>query len=144
MAGEGESKIVATTPAMTPPATLPAVNSPIPATEASMEDVATFVQPLAMIPAEGNSGGPVGATLGSADLPGRLTRGRDIQRPRSATRSTSPLKIAGSMARAHSPYGSPPKEAPAPSRPIVQQLFKDGAATGPPVSSQIARTAPVT
>ena len=93
MAGKGEPKTVATTPAMTPPATLPAVNSPIPATEASMEDVATFVQPLAMIPAEGNSGGPVGATLRSADLPGRPTRGRDIHRPRSAARSPSPLKI---------------------------------------------------
>ena len=67
MAGEGESKTVATTRAMTPPATLPVVNSPIPTTEASMEDVATFVQPLAMIPAAGNSGGPVGATLQSAD-----------------------------------------------------------------------------
>ena len=49
MAGKGESKTVATTPAMTPPATLPAINTPTPATEASMEDVATFVQPLAMI-----------------------------------------------------------------------------------------------
>jgi len=67
MAGKGESKTIATTPAMTPPATLPAINTPTPATEASMEDVATFVQPLAMIPAEGNSGGPVGATLRSAD-----------------------------------------------------------------------------
>ena len=66
MAGEGESKTVATTPAMTPLVTLPTVNSPIPATEASMEDVATFVQPLAMIPAEENSGGPVGATLRTA------------------------------------------------------------------------------
>ena len=94
MANKGESKTVATTPAMTPPATLPAVNPPIPATEASMEDVATFVQPLAMIPAEGNSGGPVGATLRSADLPGQPTRGRDIQHPRSAAHSPSPLKIA--------------------------------------------------
>ena len=67
MAGKGESKTVATTPAMTPPATLPAINTPTPATEASMEDMATFVQPLAMIPAEGNSGGPVGTTLWSAD-----------------------------------------------------------------------------
>ena len=144
MAGKGESKTVATTPAMTPPATLPAINSPIPATKASMEDMATFVQPLAMIPAEGNSGGPVGATLRSADLPGRPTRGRDIQCPRSAPRSPSPLKIARSRARAHSPYGRPSKEAPAPSRPIVQQLFKDGAAIGPPASPQIARAAPVT
>ena len=119
MAGKGESKTVATTPAMTPPATLPAVNSPIPATKASMEDVATFVQPLAMIPAEGNSGGPVGATLWSADLSGRPTRGSDIHRPCSAARSPSPLKIARSRARAHSPYGRPSKEAPAPSRPIV-------------------------
>ena len=78
MAGKGESKTVATTPAMTPPVTLPAINTPIPATEAPMEDVATFVQPLAMIPAEGNSGGPVGANLRSADLPSRPTRGRDI------------------------------------------------------------------
>ena len=75
MAGKGESKIVATTPAMTPPATLPAIKTPTPATEASMEDVATFMQPLAMIPAEGNSGGPVGATLRSADLPSWPTRG---------------------------------------------------------------------
>ena len=67
MAGKGESKTIATTPAITPPATLPAVNSAIPATEVSMEDVATFVQPLAMIPAEGNSGGPVGTTLRLAD-----------------------------------------------------------------------------
>ena len=44
----------------------------------------------------------------------------------------------------HSPYGRPSKEALAPSRPIVQQLFKDGAATGPPASPQIARAAPVT
>ena len=49
MAGKGESKTVATKPAMTPPATLPEINTPTPATEASMEDVATFVQPLAMI-----------------------------------------------------------------------------------------------
>ena len=34
---------------MTPPATLPEINTPTPATEASMEDVVTFVQPLAMI-----------------------------------------------------------------------------------------------
>ena len=119
MAGEGESKTVATTLAMTPPVTLPAINTPTPATEASMEDVATFVQPLAMIPAEGNSGGPVGTTLQSADLPGRPTRGRDIQCPRSAIRFPSPLKIARSRARAHSPYGRPSKEAPAPSRLIV-------------------------
>jgi len=143
MAGEGESKTIATTLAMTPPATLPVVNSPIPATEASMEDVATFVQPLAMIPAKGNSGGPVGTTLRSADLPGRPTRGRDIHRPRSAARSPSPLKIARSRACAHSPYVRPSKEASAPLRPIVQRLFKDGTATGPPVSPQIARTAPV-
>ena len=143
MAGEGESKTIATTPAMTPPATLPAVNSPIPATEASMEDVATFVQPLAMIPAEGNSGGSVGATLRSADLPSRLTRGRDIQHPRSAARSPSPLKIARSRARAHSPYGRPSREAPASSRSIVQQLFKDGAATESPVLPQTAQVAPV-
>ena len=75
IANKGESKTVATTPAMTPPATLLAINTPTPTTEASMEDVATFVQPLAMILAEGNSGGPVGATLRSADLPGRPTRG---------------------------------------------------------------------
>ena len=144
MAGKGEPKTVATTPAMTPPATLPAINSPTPATEATMEDAVTFVQPLAMVPAEGNNGGPVGATLRSADLPGRPTRGHDIQRPRSAARSPSPLKIARSRARVHSPYGRPSKEAPAPSWPIVQQLFKDGAATGPPASPQIARAAPVT
>ena len=143
MVGEGESKTVATTPAMTPPATLPVVNSPIPSTEASMEDVTTFVQPLAMIPAEGNSGGPVGATLRSADLPGQLTRGRDIHRPRSAACSPSPLKIARSRARVHSPYGRPSREAPASSRPIVQQLFKDGAATRSPVLPQTARFAPV-
>ena len=52
MAGKGES----TTPAMTPPETLPAINTPTPATEETMEDVATFVQPLAMVPAEGNCG----------------------------------------------------------------------------------------
>jgi len=86
----------------------------------------------------------VGATLRSDDLPGRPTRGRDIHRPRSVARSPSPLKIGRSRARAHSPYGRPSKEAPAPSRPIVQQLFKDGAATGPPASPQIARAAPVT
>ena len=86
----------------------------------------------------------MGATLRSADLPGRPTRGRDIQRPRSAVRSPSSLKIARSRARAHSPYGRPSKEAPAPSRPIVQQLFKDGAAIGPPASPQIAWAAPVT
>ena len=144
MVGEGESKTVATTPAMSPPATLPAINTPTPATEASMEDVATFVQPLAMIPAEGNSRGPMGVTLRSADLPGRLTRGSDIQRPHSAARSPSPLKIARSRARAHSPYGRPSREAPVSSRPIVQQLFKDGAATESPVLPQTARVAPVT
>jgi len=78
MAGKGEPKSVATTPAMTPPATLLAINTLTLATEATMEDMATFVQPLAMVPAEGNSGGPVGATLRSADLLGLLTRGRDI------------------------------------------------------------------
>ena len=46
-----------------------------------MEDVATFVQPLAMVPAEGNSRGSEGATLQSADLPGRPTSARDIQPP---------------------------------------------------------------
>ena len=143
MAGKGESKSVATTPAMTPPATLPAINTPTPATEATMEDVATFVQPLAMVPPEGNSGGPEGATLRLADLPGRPARGRDIHRPRSAARSPSPFKIARSKARAHSPYERPSKEAPASSRPIVQQLFKDGAATGSPVPPQTARVAPV-
>ena len=143
MAGKGESKTVATTPTMTPPVTLPAINTPTPATEASMEDMATFVQPLAMIPAEGNSGGPVGTTLRSANLPSRPTRGRDIQRPGSAARSPSPLKIARSKARAHSPYGRPSREAPSSSRPIVQQLFKDGAATESPVLPQTARVAPV-
>ena len=44
MAGKGEPKTVATTPAMTPPATLPAINTPTPATEAIMEDVATSTQ----------------------------------------------------------------------------------------------------
>ena len=67
MAGKGKPKTVATTPAMTPPATLPAVNTLIPATEVTMEDTATFVQPLAMVLAEGNSEGPVGVTLRSAD-----------------------------------------------------------------------------
>ena len=143
MAGKGEPKTVASTPAMTPPATLPAINTPTPATEASMEDVATIVQPLAMISAEGNSGGPVGATLRSADLPGRPTRGHDIQGPRSAARSPSALKIARSRARAHSPYVRPSREAPASSRPIVQQLFKDGAGTGSPVLPQTAWVAPV-
>ena len=96
MAGKGESKTVATTSAMTPPATLPAVNSPIPATKASMEDMATFVQPLAMIPAEGNSGGPVGATLRSTDLPGRPTRGGDIHRP-------APLHVPPRLSRLQDP-----------------------------------------
>ena len=85
----------------------------------------------------------MGATPRSADLPGRPTRGHDIQRPRAAARSPSPLKIARSRARAHSPYGRPSREAPASSRPIVQQLFKDGAATESPVLSQTARVAPV-
>ena len=143
MAGKGDPKTVATTPATTHPANPPAINTPNPATEATMEDAATFVQPLAMVPDEGSSGGPVGATLRSADLPGRPTRGRDIQRPRSASRSPSPLKIARSRARAQSLYGRPSKEAPAPSRPIVQQLFKDRAATGSPALPQIVRTAPV-
>jgi hypothetical protein len=143
MADKGESKTLAITQAMTPPATLLAINTPTPTTEASMEDVASFVQPLAMILAKGNSGGSVGATLRSADLPSQLTRGRDIQRPRSAARSPSPLKIARSRARAHSPYGRPSREAPASSRQIVQQLFKDGATIESPVLPQTARVAPV-
>ena len=120
MAGEGNPKTVATTPATTHPANPPAINAPNSPTEAMMEDAATFMQPLAMVPAEGSSGGPVGATLRSAELPGRPTRGRDIQCPRSAARSPSPLKIARSRARAQSPYGRPSKEAPAPSRSVVQ------------------------
>ena len=67
MAGKGEPKTVATTSAMTPPATLVAINTPTPVTKATMGDTATFVQPLAMVPAEGNSGRPVGATLRSVD-----------------------------------------------------------------------------
>jgi len=78
MAGEGNPKTVDTTPATTHPATLPAINAPNPAAEAMLEDEATFVQPLAMVPAEGSNGGPVGATLRSADLPSHPTRGRDI------------------------------------------------------------------
>ena len=143
MAGKGDPKTVVTMPAMTHLVTRPAINTPNSTTEATMEEAATFMQSLAMVPAEGSSGGPVGATLRSADLPSRPTRGRDIQRPCSATRSPSPLKIARSRARAHSPYGRPSKEAPASSRPIVQQLFKDGAATGSPVPPQTARVAPV-
>jgi len=42
MAGKGEPKTVATTPVMTPPATLRAVNPPTHAAEATMEDVAAF------------------------------------------------------------------------------------------------------
>ena len=71
MAGKGDPKTIATTPAVTHPANPLAINAPNFATEAMMEDEATFVQPLAMVPAEGSSGGPVGSTL-------RPTRGRDI------------------------------------------------------------------
>src|SRR6185436_10403161 len=98
MAGKGDPKTVATTPATTHPANPPAINAPNSATDAMMQDAATFVQPLAMVPVEGSSGGPVGATLRSAELPGRPTRGHDIHRPRSAARSPSPLKIARSRA----------------------------------------------
>ena len=85
----------------------------------------------------------MGATLWSTDLPGRPTRGRDIQCPRNAACSPSPLNIARSRALAHSPSGRPSKEVPALSKPIVQQLFKDGVATGSPAPPQIARTASV-
>ena len=69
---------------------------PTPVTEASMEDVATFVQPLAMIPTEGNSGGPVGATLRSADLPG--------QRPEGATSTApAPLHVPPRLSRLQGP-----------------------------------------
>ena len=120
MAGEGNPKTVATTPATTHPPNPPAINAPNSTTEAMMEDVSTFVQPLAMVSVEGSSGGPVGATLRLAELPGRPTRGHDIQCPRSAACSPSPLKIARSRACAQSPYGRPSKEAPAPSSPVVQ------------------------
>ena len=143
MAGKGEPKTVATTPVMTPPATLPAVNPPTPAAEATMEEVAVFVQPLAMIPAEGSSGGPVGATHRSADQPGRPTRERDIHRHCSAAWSPLPLKIAKSRARTYSLYRRPSKETPSPLRSIAKQLFKDGAATESPVLPHTARVAPV-
>ena len=67
MAGEGNPKTVATTPAATHPASPLAIDAPNPATEAMLEDEVTFVQPLAMIPVEGSSGGLVGATHRSAD-----------------------------------------------------------------------------
>ena len=44
MAGKGESKTVATTPAMTHLASPPAINTPNSTAEATMEDAATFVQ----------------------------------------------------------------------------------------------------
>jgi len=100
MAGEENPKTVATTPAATHPASPAPSEALIPAIEAMLKDEATFVQPLAMIPATGSGGGPVGATHRSADHPGRPTRGRDIHRPGFTARSPSPLKIGKSRARA--------------------------------------------
>ena len=51
MAGKGDPKTVATTPATSHPVNPPAINTPNSATEAMMEDKATFMQPLAMAPA---------------------------------------------------------------------------------------------
>ena len=67
MAGEGNPKTVATTPPATHQAIPPAINATIFATKVMLEDEATIMQPLAMVPAEGSSRGPVGATLRSAD-----------------------------------------------------------------------------
>jgi len=51
MAGKGDPKTVATTPATSHPVNPPAINTPNSATEAMMDDKATFVQPLEMVPA---------------------------------------------------------------------------------------------
>jgi len=69
MASEGNLKSVATSPAAARPASPPPFGAPIPAADAMVEDEATFVQPLAMIPATGSSVGPVGATHRPADHP---------------------------------------------------------------------------
>ena len=100
MAGQGNPKTVATTPAATRLASPPPSGALNPAAEAMLEDEATFVQPLAMVLAEGSSGGPMGATHRSADQPGRPTRERDIHRHCSAAWSPLPLKIVKSRAHA--------------------------------------------
>ena len=56
MAGEGTPKSLTTTPAAARSAILPPSDAPIPAADAMVEDEATFVQPLAMIPSKGSVG----------------------------------------------------------------------------------------
>jgi len=64
MAGEGTPKSSTTTPVATRSTVLPPSNELIPAADAMVEDQATFVQPLAMVPSSRNNGGPVGANQG--------------------------------------------------------------------------------
>jgi len=129
MAGEGNPKPVAIAPTAASPAIPSHSNAPNPTADTMMEDEAIFVQPLAMVPATGNSGRPVGATHWSADHPGRPTKGRDTQWPRSAARSPSPIKRGRSGARAQSPYKRQPKEIPPSWKPIAKQLFNEDVAT---------------
>ena len=143
MAGEGNPKTIATTPAVTHPASPLPSGAPIPAADAMLEDEATFVQPMAVIPAMGSSGGPVSAAQRSADHPSRPTRGHDTHRPCSAARSLSPLKMGKPSARAQSPYRRPSTDIPSPWKPLAKQLFKEGAATGSSVPPQDAPTSPM-
>ena len=143
MASEGNPKSVATTPAVARPASPPPSNAPIPATDVMVEVEATFVRPLAMIPAIGSSERPVGAAHWSADHPGRPTRGWDTYRPYSAARSPSPLKMGKSWARAQSPYRRPSTEMPSPWKPIAKQLVKEGTATESSVLPQDAPASPM-
>jgi len=133
MAGEGNPKPVAIAPTAASPAIPSPSNAPNPAADTMMEDEAIFVQPLAMVPATGR---PVGATHWSADHPGRPTKGRDTQRPRSAARSPSPIKRGRSGAHAQSPYKRPPKEIPPSWKPIAKQLFNEDVATRSSVPPQ--------
>jgi len=143
MASEGNPKSVAPMPAAAHPASPPPSGALIPTTDIIIKDEATFVQPLVMIPAMGHNGVAVGATHRSADQSGRPTRGRDIHRPHSTSRSPSPPKMGKTRARAQSPYRRPSTEVPSPWKPIPKQLFKEGATTGSSVAPQDTLASPM-
>ena len=115
----------------------PPFDVPIAASDAMVDDQATFVQPLAMILAARHDKGRW------APPRGRPTIGRDTHRPRSAARSASPLKMPKSRARAQSTYRRPSMEVLSPWKPIAKQLFKEGAATRPSAPPQDAPTRPM-
>ena len=71
-----------------------------------------------------------------------------VGRPRGVTSSAPaplhvPLRLSRLQDPGHERYLRPSREAPASSRPIVQQLFKDGAATESPMQPQTARVSPM-